>query len=83
MESPIANLEAQLYTTKMCHYDGQIREIEQNLPHILSGWFLAKLWTKTWYVFSVRDLEKCKETAKIGEILFGGPRTEKKFRKND
>src|SRR6218665_360440 len=35
----------------MCHYDGQIRKIEQNLPHLLSGWFLTKLWTKTWYLF--------------------------------
>ena len=34
-------------------------------------------------LFSVDDPEKCKEIGKIGEILFGGPRTEKKFREND
>ena len=36
--------------------------------------------------FSVLDPEKCKEIGKIGEILFGGLRTEKtekKFREND
>jgi len=32
---------------------------------------------------SVRDPEKCKEIGKIGEIRFGGPRTEEKFREND
>jgi len=30
---------------------------------------------------SVLDSEKCKEIEKIGEILFGGPRTEKKFKR--
>src|SRR6218665_167362 len=33
--------------------------------------------------FSVLDPEKCKKIGKIGEILFGGPRTQKKFREND
>jgi len=29
--------------------------------------------------FSVLDPEKCKETGKIGEILFGGPAIRDKF----
>jgi len=33
--------------------------------------------------FSVLDIEKCKEIGKIGEILSGGLRTEKKIREND
>jgi len=33
--------------------------------------------------FSVLDPKKCKEIGKIGEILFGGPRTEKQIREND
>ena len=32
---------------------------------------------------SLIDPEKCKEIGKIGEIVFGGPRTEKSFREND
>ena len=34
-------------------------------------------------IFSVLDPEKCQEIGKIGEILFGGPQTENKFREND
>src|SRR6218665_615284 len=33
--------------------------------------------------FSVLDLGKCKEIGKIGEILFGASRTDKRFREND
>ena len=33
--------------------------------------------------FYVFDPEKCKEIGKIGEIVFGGPQSEKKFRDND
>jgi len=52
MESPISNLQAQLYTTKISHYDGKIKTIWANIdPHRLSGWFLTKLWTQTWYIF--------------------------------
>jgi len=85
------------------HYkDGSLRwenkKLSKNLPHLLSGWFLTKLWTKTWYLFmdcvttrlqmeigffSVLDPEKFKDIEKIGEILFDGPWTEKKFREND
>jgi len=32
---------------------------------------------------SFTEPEKCKEIGKIGEIVFGGPRTETKFREND
>ena len=34
-------------------------------------------------MFSLLDPEKCKKIVKIGEILFGGPKTEKKFTEND
>jgi len=79
--------------------DGKIKQLSKNWTHLLSGWFLTKLWTKTLYLFmdcvttrlqmeigmffSVLDPEKCKEIGKIGEIPFGGPRTEKNFREND
>jgi len=33
--------------------------------------------------FSGPDPEKCKEIGKIGEIVFGGPRTKKNIREND
>ena len=78
---------------------GKLKKIEQKLTPPPSGWFLTKLWTKTWYlfvdcvttrlqmgtemIFSVLDPEKCQEIGKIGEILFGGPQTENKFRENE
>jgi len=34
-------------------------------------------------LFSVLDPEKCKKIGNIGEIVFGGPRTEKNIREND
>ena len=43
----------------------------------------TRLQMENWNVFSVLDPEKCKEIGKIGEILFGGPRTEKQIREND
>jgi len=40
-------------------------------------------WNLECFFLSLIDPEKCKEIGKIGEILFGGPQTEKKFREND
>ena len=27
------------------------KKLSKNWPHLLSGWLLTKLWTKTWYLF--------------------------------
>jgi len=35
------------------------------------------------FFLSLTDPEKCKEIGGIVQILFGGPRTEKKFTEND
>jgi len=43
----------------------------------------ARLQIKIGMLFSILDLEKCKEMEKIGEIHFGGPRSEKQFMEND
>ena len=70
------------------------KKLSKKWPHLISGWFLTKLWTKTFMdcittrlkmenVFSVLYAEKCKKIGKIGEVLFGGPRTQKDFREND
>ena len=67
---------------------------EQNWPHLLSGWFLTKLWTFETGTFSWIESqldckwklecffcpEKCKGIVKIGEI-FLVVRKPKKFRK--
>jgi len=48
------------------------------------SWIVSQLYCK-WKLecFSVLNPWKCKEIVKIGEILFGGPQTEKQFRGND
>ena len=52
----------------MCHYDGQIIKIEQNWPHFLSGWFLTKLWTKTWYAFLSLTLKNARKLRKLAKF---------------
>ena len=51
----------------MCHYDVKIQKLSKNWPHLLSGWFLTKLWTKIWYVFM--DCVTTRLQIKIGMIF--------------